>query len=126
MARMISITVPGDLPALNEIIDAAKYGWQKYCRIKKLNTKKVMYSAMGECIKPFRFVDIEVTWYCKDKRKDKDNIAAGMKFILDGLVAARVIPNDTWEYVNSFSHHFEVDKNDPRIEVVVEEVRNGC
>ncbi len=109
MARLISFTVPGELPALNE----------------KLNTKKVMYCAMGETLNPFDFVDIRVKWYCKDRRKDKDNIAAGMKFILDGLVAAKVIPNDTWEYVKGFSHEFAVDKDDPRIEIEVEEAKGA-
>lgn len=67
-------------------------------------------------------IDLDITWYCKNKRKDKDNIAAGIKFILDGLVKAGTIENDGWKQVNNFSHSFKVDKDNPRVEVEIKEV----
>lgn len=70
----------------------------------------------------FEKIDLDITWICKDKRKDKDNIAAGIKFILDGLVVAGVIADDGWKQVNSFKHNFKVDKYNPRVEVKIREV----
>ena len=59
----------------------------------------------------------------KDRRRDKDNIASfGMKVIQDSLVKAGTIKNDGWKEVGSFSFSFGVDKENPRIEVFLEEV----
>lgn len=62
-----------------------------------------------------------ITWYCKNKRQDKDNIMAGQKFIFDGLVEAGVIENDGWAQIGDVAHLFEVDKKNPRIEIRIEE-----
>ena len=70
----------------------------------------------------FEKIDLDITWYCKNKKKDKDNIAAGIKFILDGLVMADAIEDDGWKQVNSFKHSFKVDKLNPRVEVRIREV----
>lgn len=116
---MVKIIVPGELPGLNEIVEAAKCGWHSYSQMKKVNTEAVAYCALGK--KSVEVSNILVIWHCKNKRKDKDNIAAGMKFILDGLVMARVLPNDTWKYVKMISHEFRIDRKNPRIEIIVEE-----
>ena len=113
----MKIIIPGELPDLNQIIDAAKLHYAKYAKMKKENTETVAWLAKG--IKIDKQIDLVVTWYCKDKRKDKDNIAAGIKFILDGIVAAGVIKNDGWKEVGSFEHRFMVDKEYPRIEVEI-------
>lgn len=63
--------------------------------------------------------DFDITWYCKNKRKDKDNIMGGQKFIFDGLVTAGILENDGWKQIGNVSHFFEVDKNNPRIHVQI-------
>jgi hypothetical protein len=63
--------------------------------------------------------DYVITWYCKNMRQDKDNIMAGQKFIFDGLMAAKKLQNDGWKQVRDVTHKFEVDKKNPRIEVVI-------
>lgn len=60
-----------------------------------------------------------ITWFEPDRRRDPDNIMAGQKFILDGLVAAKVIPNDNQKYIVSIIHRFRVDKQNPRVEVEI-------
>ena len=64
-------------------------------------------------------INLKITWYCKNKRKDKDNVAFGIKFILDGMIEARVIPNDGWGEIANFEPRVEVDKDCPRIEVEI-------
>ena len=44
---------------------------------------------------------------------------AGQKFILDALVHAGVIPNDSQKYIVSIIHRFRVDKQNPRVEVKI-------
>lgn len=48
-------------------------------------------------------------------------MAFGIKFILDGMIEARVIANDGWGEIANFEHRFEVDKDCPRIEIELEE-----
>lgn len=56
-------------------------------------------------------------WTKDHTRRDLDNQATS---ILDALVAAGVIPDDSMKYVISLQVEFMgVDKNDPRAEVIV-------
>lgn len=91
-----------------------------YSKLKKDNTDKVAW--LAKKLPKMDYIDLDITWYCKNKRKDKDNIAAGIKFILDGLVKAGVIKNDGWKEINNFSHKFKVDKDNPRVEIEIKGV----
>lgn len=117
---MYKLIIPGELPDLNQIIDAAKSHYRVYSALKKENTDLVAY--LVKKLPKIKRVDLEITWYCKDKRKDKDNITAGVKFILDGLVKAGVLDNDGWKQIGDINHSLEVDKHNPRIEVMLREV----
>ncbi len=115
------ITIPGEMPGMNEIIEAAKKHHMKYAEMKKVNTEVVAYTAKH--IHKMSRIFLNITWYCKNKKKDPDNIAAGgTKFICDGLVQAGVLENDGWAQIEGFSHSFKIDKNNPRIEIEIREV----
>lgn len=62
------------------------------------------------------------TWYRKDRRNDPDNIQVGTKYILDSFVKNGIIENDGWKQINSITHKFEVDKDNPRVEI---EIKNA-
>ena len=65
-------------------------------------------------------VEMHYCWYEPNKRRDKDNISSfGRKVIQDALVQCGVLKDDGWKYVVGFSDRFEVDKNNPRIEVKI-------
>jgi len=117
-----TIVIPRELPDLNQIISASKDHWGSYSSLKKTNTQIVAYCTKQATKRKYKKIDLDITWYCKDKRKDKDNIMAGTKFILDGLVQAGVIQNDGWANVGDIRHKFDVDKQDPRVEVRITEV----
>jgi Holliday junction resolvase RusA-like endonuclease len=58
-----------------------------------------------------------------NKRRDLDNISAfAHKVIQDSLVVSQVIKNDGWKEIAGFSDVFFVDKDNPRIEVMIDEV----
>ncbi len=114
---MQKFIIKGSLPSMNEIIEAAKSHYGTYSKMKKEYTELVKYSAYG--LKPCSKATLIIKYYCKDKRKDKDNIAAGKKFILDGLQAAQIISNDNWVGVEAWKEEFYTDKTNPRIEVEV-------
>lgn len=113
----IGFTIMGSLPTMNEIIAASKKHHMQYANMKKDFTTLVMIHVKE--LPKVNKANFEITWYCQDKRKNKDNIMAGQKFIFDGLVKAGVITNDGWQQIGDVSHKFEVDKSKPRIEVII-------
>lgn len=67
-------------------------------------------------------VFIRYLWVERNKRRDLDNITSfGHKIIQDALVTTGVLEDDGWDEIIGYSDEFAVDKNNPRIEVVIEE-----
>ena len=123
------IVIPGELPDLNTIIAESKKGrgkWQPYNEMKQEYTNIVAWIAKSEIKKQLKKIDLTITWICPNRRKDKDNISGGgTKFILDGLVQAKVIENDGWKQIGDIYHKFKIDKHNPRVEVAITEVKEG-
>ena len=122
---MITLTIPGRLPGLNEYTSACRTHPQAGAKMKKDGEKKV-----GACILQQLAgvhidgpVKVNFLWTEKDNRRDPDNIADfGTKVILDALVEAQVIPDDSRKYIKGLYHDFGTDKNNPNIRVEIEEV----
>jgi len=117
--------IPGRLPGLNEIIAAAKSHYAKYSTEKKEYTEEVAWLAKQARLPKFEKAYLVITWYEPDHRRDPDNIMAGQKFILDGLVQAGVLPNDSQKYVRGIVHRFKVDRKNPRVEVEIVDVEKN-
>ena len=117
----MKIRIPGELPHLNEIIEKSKQHWAAYSKMKKKHTNAAAWIAKAN-LEPMEKVDLTFIWYCKNRRKDKDNIIVGQKFVIDGLVEAGIIENDGWKQIGTLLHQFRVDKENPRVEVIIEEV----
>jgi Holliday junction resolvase RusA-like endonuclease len=113
------LVIEGELTSLNEIIAAAKVHYGKYSSMKKEETNAVAWPAKK--LSCYSAVKLEITWYCKNRRKDPDNIAAAVKFIFDGLVKAGKLENDGWEENKGWTNIFKVDKKNPRVEIVIQE-----
>lgn len=62
--------------------------------------------------------DLKIVWYAENRRKDKDNIAFAVKYIFDGMVNAGLISNDGWQQIGDWENAFEIDKEDPRVEII--------
>lgn len=115
-----SFVIDGELPTMNQIIAASKKHHMVYANMKKDYTALVQISAAG--LPKIERADFGITWYCKNKRSDKDNRIAGQKFIFDGLVKAGILANDGWKEIGNITHKFAVDKEKPRIEITIQEV----
>lgn len=61
-------------------------------------------------------------WYKSHTRMDKDNLAFAKKFVQDALVKNGNLKNDGWKYIDRFYDEFFIDKENPRVEVVIMEV----
>jgi hypothetical protein len=112
------LTIKGELCDLNTYIRAERGSRFAAATIKKDETERIWAECKIQKIglqKKGCF--IVFSWFAKDKRKDKDNIAFAKKFILDGLVDAHVLDEDRWDYISGFLDVFEVDEKNPRVEV---------
>ncbi len=116
------LIIPGELPGLNEIIEMSKIHWGEYAKEKRILTYEIALLAKTQIKRKYQKIDLTFYWYCENRRRDKDNIIAGQKFVIDGLVEAGVIENDGWRQVQNIFHYFELDKKNPRIEILIKEV----
>lgn len=107
---------------MNEIVAASKSHHMRYANMKRTYTQLVALHARN--LPKVERANFIITWYCKNKRKDPDNVASGAKFVLDGLVDAGMIPNDGWNEIGDITHRFKVDKENPRVEIRIEEIKN--
>lgn len=116
----MKLVINGEFPTLNEIIKASKSHYMVYSTQKKEYTGLTMMQTQKVSKIDYK-ADWVFTWYRKNKRNDPDNIQVGTKYILDGLVKSGKIDNDGWNQINSITHHFKVDKENPRVEIEIKE-----
>lgn len=122
---MNKIVIRGELPSLNEVIDTNRYNRYAGASQKKKATALCAQYIRLAVNKGFTIdkdklpVDFKLTWYAKNRRKDKDNISSAIKFIFDGLVEVGLLKNDGWKQIGNIEHQFEVDKENPRVEVEI-------
>lgn len=124
--KEMKIIIPGRLPGFNEIIDAAKYArnkYQAYSQMKEHYTNMVAW--LTKRLPKFKKVALIITWYEPNRHRDPDNIMAGQKFILDGLVESGIIPNDNQKHIQGILHKFAVDRKNPRVEVEIVDIEKN-
>lgn len=115
-------TIPGRLPGLNDYTAACRGRAVAGGRMKHEAQDSVKDAIRAAGLKPMKApVDVRVTWYERDRKRDKDNVRFAVKFILDALVAEKVIGNDNWRWVRAIVDEYRVDKENPRIHVLIEE-----
>lgn len=117
------VVIYGDFPGMNEFIKANRttHGrWNAGNEMKQRDQNIIaLQLPKWRTEKP---VWINYTYYCKDRKKDLDNISGYFhKVFQDALVARKVIPNDSWRYIMGFSDTFCLDRRHPRIEVEINE-----
>jgi hypothetical protein len=120
-----TLWIPGPLPCLNDIIAAAKgcggRGYA-YAKMKDTWTSLVANRARAQRIVPVSCAHFRFEWHERSRQRNPDNIAAAKKFVLDGLVTAKVFVNDGWSQIAGWSDAWEVDARKPGVLVTIEEV----
>ena len=121
---MITVDLPFRLPGANEYIAACRRNRYAGGKLKAEYTQAVALYFRG--LPPVtRPVKIRFTWHERTRRRDKDNVAFGKKFILDGMQAAGFLPNDNNRWVVGFEDCFVYDGRDEvTVEVKNENERN--
>jgi len=113
------LIIKGELIDLNTYINAERANRYKGAAIKRLETERVFWECKEQKIKPVGKKSLVIfEWYNKNSRKDFDNIEFAQKFIWDGLVMAKVLPEDNQENTPAMRLHIhEVDPENPRVEI---------
>ena len=121
----MKVTIYGQLPGLNEYIDAERQSKYKAAALKTQSMQLVMIYAKRD-LRKWRAkgpVYMRYIWYEPNRRRDKDNVSGyGRKIIQDALVKGGYLRNDGWNEIAGFSDDFCVNKLNPRVEVYIDEV----
>lgn len=125
---MVTLEIVGRFPSLNDYISAERRNRHIAAKMKRDETERVKEAALAAGIPTFSNpVTVSFKWIEPNTRRDVDNVAFAKKFILDGLVNAGVLPSDSRKHVTGLKDDFsEVDKNNPRVVVTIEEVEHGA
>lgn len=119
----MKVVIPFQLPGLNDYIRELDRNRHKGAKLKKDCQNAVRMALKWQIKRRLKEpVTMHYTWVEKDRRRDKDNVSAfGRKIIQDALVCMGALQNDGWSNVEGFSDSFRVDKKRPRIEIKIEE-----
>lgn len=113
--------IPGRLPGYNEL---TRGHWRERQDTKNYGMNIAAAHARQAKIKPVKGrVNIRVSCYEKDKRRDFDNVLSGAaKVVFDALKNMGVIKGDGQRYVEYQPVPVATDRDNPRIEVELKEV----
>ena len=120
----ITLVIEGQLPNLNEYTKACRGNKYVGAQMKK-EAERIVSAYIQQQLNGIQFegaVRLSFRWYEPNKKRDLDNICFAKKFILDALVSNEIIFADSWQGVVGFTDEFFIDKQEPRIEVDIEEV----
>lgn len=119
------------IKGLNELLAGRVYDYRtkKYHNKVKSDNDKICRLAIQKYLKGVTLkTPIRCTYYiyAQDKRHDKNNLeSATSKSFLDALQQCGCLKSDGFDYVDDSVFKTVVDKDFPRIEVVIEELANG-
>ena len=117
--------IPGVLPGLNEVLAAAvkrRGKWNAYNDLKASYGEYIATIIRKSKLTPIQRANISFTWCEQSQRRDKDNIRMAAKFVLDALVATKILSNDGWKQIGTLSDTFEVDGQKPGVYVELVEL----
>ena len=117
-----SFIIPGRLPGYNELRRGGH--WARNYRVKFDAMQWVYWVITVENLRPISApVNVTISCHEQNARRDRDNVTAGAnKIILDALQRAGILQGDGQKYVRSITNFVDVDRETPRIEVVLSEV----
>jgi Holliday junction resolvase RusA-like endonuclease len=112
------LQLPYGLPTMNDIIKASKQVrrdkgryYSAYMTLKKKYTTLIAEELVTQsCVPdvPYDAVRIDSIWIESAKKRDPDNVRAGVKFLLDAMVQVGIIADDDRDHVVGFNDSFPV------------------
>lgn len=117
------LDIQGTMPGLNDFLAAVNRHRLMGNKMKQEQTERVAWAAKQQLPVFTKAINLTFVYREANRKRDKDNIAFAKKFILDGLVMAGRVPNDTWAWIGDWSEAFVVDAAAPGITVIISEVK---
>jgi hypothetical protein len=120
--RHFSIWIPVVFPSRNKAEIAARSNKFAGAALKKKYTQvAALFIGRHVCRGwvPLQRYSVSFLWVCKDERHDPDNLIAGSKYVLDGMVAAGLVAGDGWKNVQKIENRFIVNKSNPGVEISI-------
>ena len=124
-AKMQQFVINEKLPTINDIIrrtNRSRYGGARLKADTDAIIKNYIYESLdaGRIKKVKKPVVILIDYY-EGKRRDVDNIQSSQKFILDSLVEAGVLVDDSQKYVKQIYHRIFNSKKEYSVVYLLEE-----
>lgn len=124
---MHEFIIDGRFPSMNEFI--AKMNKNRYAgNSMKQKYQQIAQDSIVEQLRAIminRKVIIEYRFYEKNKKRDLDNISSfAHKVIQDALVRVGTLSDDGWNNIVGYKDFFYIDKENPRIEVIIYELNS--
>jgi len=119
------LVINGRLPGMNEYTSAQRVNRYKGAKMKADAQKVCLWQIKQQLrnVRISRPVRLHYIWYEQNRRRDLDNISGfGHKVIQDALVQCKVLQDDGWKHIVGYTDTFAVDKEHPRIVLLIEEV----
>lgn len=124
-SKIYKLIIRERLPGLNEYIKSIGRHHYKGGAFKKEWKNKVLLY-MREQMERDMFlkrIRIKFNFYENNRKRDLDNISGlAHKVILDAMQDYGIIENDGWKNIESITDKYYVDKDNPRIEIIMEVV----
>lgn len=103
----MEVFIPHKFPTLNEYIQVERSNKFSGASMKKKFTNLAIPYFTQEITVP---CEVECVWNFERLNSDGDNIAFGLKFILDGAVKSGKLKSDSLKYVQGFKHDYKKTK----------------
>lgn len=101
-----SIIIRTEIPTLNDYIRSERSNKYKAAKLKKEKTLSIAREVLMQTRDIIDSkVNIDVSWYINSEH-DPDNIFFGIKFILDGIVGAGLLRNDSQKEIGSINNTY--------------------
>lgn len=124
MGMGMQLVIKNRLPCMNDLINANRLNKYAGADLKRHTQAMIAFELKPQITKRFtEKVIVTIHYYEKDNRRDEDNVMSAAKFILDAMQDIKLIPNDNRRYVHLLQEVF-TDRENPRIEISIEEVEN--
>lgn len=110
---MIKFTIHSRLPSLNDVISDNRANRYKGAKLKKDTEALIIAEIKRQKVQPVTEYPVEVfiRWVEPNRKRDVDNVQSSKKFILDAMVKAWVLVNDSPRYVAQVYDHVDYDKS---------------
>lgn len=119
--------IKGVFPSLNEYLAEEAKHPKKGGAIKRKYMEIAAWEIRSQ-LKRYHtdhMVILHYHFYEQNMKRDKDNVFSfASKSIQDALQVCKVINNDGWKNIENFTHDFFLDRDNPRIEVWIEEIKD--